>query len=242
MERRSVIGFDRRIDLDWLDAAAASAASHQRASEMRVQLHQLLHDKVRGDGPHSARGKTVTVLHHIWGDVPRAATGLRERASRQLADAEPGERLALHWAMMLATYPFFVDLAVAVGRIQALQDEVSLAHLIRRLSAEWGERSTLSRASQRIVRSMVQWKVVEETHTPGLYAPAHLKKVRPAISMVLVEGLLVGGEDRHLRLGSIPRHPAFFPFQMDVNIVEFSAAPQFNVHREGMDCDVVELN
>jgi len=67
MTRRASIGFDRRIDLDWLDAAAAQAAAGAPPEAMRTHLWNLLHDVLKGD---TARGKTVTVLSHIWGAVP----------------------------------------------------------------------------------------------------------------------------------------------------------------------------
>ena len=36
MNRRANIGFDRRIDLEWLDAAAAQAAAGAPTDEMRA--------------------------------------------------------------------------------------------------------------------------------------------------------------------------------------------------------------
>jgi len=92
---------------------------------------------VSGDKFNSARGKTVTVLNHIWGDVPRPAASLRERAAALLEGSTPDERLALHWAMMVGTYPVFTDTAAAVGRLLTLQGSFTLAHLTRRLVGLW---------------------------------------------------------------------------------------------------------
>src|SRR5690606_31156816 len=80
MNRRANIGFDRRIDLEWLDAAAAQAAAGAPTDEMHAYLWSLLDGAVSGDKFNSARGKTVTVLNHIWGEVPGPAASLRERA------------------------------------------------------------------------------------------------------------------------------------------------------------------
>ncbi len=153
MTRRSHIGFDRRLDLEWLDAAAAQAAAGTPAETMRTYLWNLLDGVVSGDKFNSARGKTVTVLNHIWGERPNEVAGLREHAIALLPESAADDRLALHWAMMVGTYPVFTDVAAATGRLLTLQGSFTLAHLTRRLVGTWGERSTLQRAVQLLFRT-----------------------------------------------------------------------------------------
>ncbi len=243
MNRRANIGFDRRISLEWLDAAATHAASGVPTDELRAHIWSLLDGAVTGDRSNSARGKTVTVLNHIWGDVPAHATSLRERAVAQLKGSTPDERLALHWAMMVGTYPVFTDTATAVGRLLALQGAFTLPHLTRRLVGVWGERSTLKRAGQRIVRSMVQWDVLRDTVKRGSYeAGPRRRRVGPTVGTVLLEALLVGAEETSVPLGQLTTHPAFFPFDLNVNASHVRSASQFRVHRQGLDLDFVELS
>lgn len=242
MNRRANIGFDRRIDLDWLDAAAAQAAAGASADEMRAYLWSLLDGTVSGDKFNSARGKTVTVLNHIWGEVPGSTASLRERAAAQIEGSTPDERLALHWAMMIGTYPVFTDTAAAVGRLLTLQGSFTLAHLTRRLVGVWGERSTIERAGQRIVRSMVQWGVLRDTATRGMYeAVPRRRKVGPAVGTVLIEALLVDAEEASVPLDQLTGHPAIFPLDLDVNASHVRGTSQFRVHRQGLDSDFVEL-
>jgi hypothetical protein len=243
MTRRSSIGFDRRIDLEWLDAAAEQAAVQAPLHEIRAYLWNLLDGTLSGDKANSARGKTVTVLNHIWGAVPDAAWELRQRAATQLKGCTADERLALHWAMMVGTYPVFTDIAAATGRLLTLQGSFTLAHLTRRLVGTWGQRSTIERAAQRIVRSMVQWGVLRDTATRGMYQGVpRRRKVGPGVGTVLVEALLVDAEEVSIPLDQLVAHPAVFPFDVHVNAGHVRGATQFRVHRQGLDSDFVELH
>jgi hypothetical protein len=144
--------------------------------------------------------------------------------------------------MMIATYPVFTDVAAAAGKLLSLQGSFTLAHLTRRLVSTWGERSTLSRASQRVVRSMIQWGVLEDTATPGVYRAASGRRpVGPTVGILLIEGLLIDAEESSIPVDQLVGHPALFPFRISVNAGHLRAAPQLQVHRHGLDTDVVEL-
>ncbi len=242
MNRRANIGFDRRIDLEWLDAAAAKAATGASNEDIRSYIWDFLDGVVSGNVHGSARQKTTTVLHHIWGDVPKHARPLRDRALVAFASCSADERLALHWAMVLGTYPLFSDTSSAVGRLLMLQGQFTLAHLTRRLVSTWGERSTLERAGQRVVRSMVQWGALQDTGSRGFYeAGPRRRKVGSAVGILLVEALLVDAEEQAIQLDQLTGHPALFPFDLDLNASHVRCASQFRVHRQGLDSDFVEL-
>ena len=164
---RRIIGFDRKVRLRWLDATAEWTMQGLSVPEVRAQLERLLDGQVAGEGPHSARGKTMTVLLHVWTAVPDAAVPLRDDALVLLGGRTGRDRLPLHWGMCLATYPFFRDVAATTGRLLALQGEVALSQIVRRMAESWGERSTLTRAVQRVVRSFVEWGVLAESGDRG---------------------------------------------------------------------------
>jgi len=107
MPRRSTIGFDRAIHLEWLDIAAARAARGDPPTEIRKFLWEFLEDLVPGNTISSGRGKTLTVLTRIWLVVPDHVQPLREDALKLLASANGEQRIAVHWAMVIATHPFF---------------------------------------------------------------------------------------------------------------------------------------
>ena len=162
---KAAIGFDRKIHLEWLDAAAGHLAAGATASDTRRMLWCMLDGFVTGNAVNSARGKTLTVLMRIWVTVPPAAVLLRNSALEPFPSAMPNERLALHWAMTVACYPFFFDVVTSVGKLLALNGKASLSQVTRRMTETWGDRTTLPRAVQRTMRSMIQWGVLEESET-----------------------------------------------------------------------------
>ncbi len=140
--------------------------------EIRTQLERLFDGHVAGDGPRSARGKTMTVLLHVWMAVPDVAIPLRDDGLALLRGRHGRDRLPLHWGMCLASYPFFGDVAATTGQLLALQGTAALSQIVRRMAESWGQRTTLTRAVQRVVRSFVEWGVLAETGDRGTFSSA----------------------------------------------------------------------
>lgn len=235
------IGFDRQINLEWLDAVAAQVAAGATPAQVRQFIHHLLDGVLANGKSGSALTKTTTVLAHIWSQVPPAARALRDRTTRLLPHLPPEERLALHWAMATATYPFFADVAEAIGRLSNLQGDVSQASLIRRLAEKWGDRSLMPQAARKVIRSMVQWGVLKDTDQPGVYHPASKIRIQASASLLLVESLLADESKTTIPIAGLARFPGLFPFEVEIAVQRLRRADQFQVHRQGFAVEVVEL-
>lgn len=165
------IGFDRLIRLRWLDRAALLAAELRDADK----LHRAVLAQLAGELPGAkARLNTASVLTRIWWRVPEEHVPLRDEALAQIQRCAPEERLMYHWGMCLLAYPLFRDVAATVGRLLRLQGMVRQAQVVSRISAEWGNRSTLETAVPRIVRSMADWGVLAAAGEKGAYQAAPL--------------------------------------------------------------------
>lgn len=237
-----IVGFDRRIRLEWLDAAADGTAAGLASADLRLRLVQRLEGEVTGGGtPHQARGKTATVLLHVWARVPAAVVPLRDDACALLPGRSGHDRLPLHWGLCLAGYPFFRDVAAATGRLLALQRSASLVRIVRRVTEAWGARTTVTRAAQRIVRSFVDWGVLEETGARGVFAPApRMAAGGGEIGPWLVEAALASTGRSACPLGALLRAPACFPFDLRVAARDLARRPRLDLIREGRE-DVVRL-
>lgn len=238
MKRTTTIGFDRRLRQEWLDAIASQQTSGATVPELWKFGQNLLRSEYPAD---EARRKTLTVLFHLWVDVPANAVALRNGAGKLLPELESRQRLVLHWGLGLATYPFFRDAADVAGRLLALQESVSLAQIQRRLAERWGQRSTAERAAQRIVRSWIDWGVLHESTQRGTYIAGKPIEVGAPLASWVIEAVLVGADAESQVIAQVRKAPQLFPFDIKVSAHELRRAACLDVHREGLDGDVVML-
>ena len=235
-ERRTIVGFDRKLSLSWLDATADWAAQGLPAAAIRKRLDRLLDGQVAGAGPHSARGKTMTVLLHLWVLVPAVLLPLRDEGIDLLRSRSGRDRLPVHWGMCLATYPFFRDVAATTGRLLALQGRAALAQIVRRTTESWGARSTVTRAAQRIVRSFVGWGVLVETGERGIFAPAPKIAVHDggAAAWLLEAGIAAAGH-REYPLRSLAGQASFYPLDLRLAARNVRLRPRLALQHRGID-------
>ena len=239
---QKIIGFDRKLDIEWLDAAAALAASLTPSEEARSQLGRLLGGNLANQSHHGAVYKTTTVLRRIWIDPFPQAEAVRDDALGLLGDVDADERLALHWAVVAAAYPFFCDVMGAIGRMLTLQDSVSLNLVTRRMVEGWGSRSTLPRAIQRVVRSAVQWGILADGPEKGLYTSSRQQTLLPRpLEILLVETMLLASGQESNSFDQLAGHPALFPFCMTITPTDLRGANRLEVHRQGLDMDILEF-
>lgn len=241
MNRRAAVGFDRRLDLAWLDAAAVSHATGATFADVRRALWDLLEGVVAGTDAHGGRGKTVTVLARAWASPSSNAAPLRARAVALLADASPDERLAIHWGILAATFPLFTDVAEVIGRFLAFHDTFRGAQVTQRMVDLWGDRTTVARAVSRVVASMVEWGALHHDVGASTYAGVQVRPVGPPVGAFLVRALLADGAVPGIPVKAIRTLPALFPFALGDLADALASDPAMEVHAQGFGDDVVEL-
>lgn len=225
MSERRVIGFDRELRLEWLDAVASRAVAGDTPEVVRPWLDEHLADVLGGKGRSGNRGKTVTVLTRIWVNVPSRCVPLRNRAIGMLSTGDASDRLALHWAMASAVYPFFTDVVTVMGRLLALQGDVERQAVIRRVLETWGDRPAVSRGCRAVWHSVKGWGVLDEASKRGLYTRrSGLPKPSPAVQGVLFDALTINAVRPQVPVRDAVFPPALFPFAA-IATTQTSAAP-----------------
>lgn len=231
------IGFDRRLQLNWLDVTAGFCQEGLDPFVIGDKLDRQLADEIQGN---EARRKTITVLKRIWVLVPESDEPLRDEALRLVAQVDPGERVWVHWGMALLAYPFFRDVAATVGQLGHLQGGLSQAQVLRRMVESWGERTTLVRAAQRVLRTFVEWNVIRDTEVRGSYDLAPVRQTdNRGLALWVLACALASSETERMPLAELGRLAYLFPFDLLPFLPEVRRAERFRVSREGLDLEMV---
>jgi|GEM_PF-303623 len=236
---RQVVGIDRKIKRAWLDAALDRLAQGTDESELRTFLDNHLKDELPGQ---ASRAKSIGIILRIWSGIPRERLALRDRAIALLPKISGQERVWLHWGMAAVAYPFFRDTAEVVGRLVTLQDDFTTAHVQARMLTNWGDRATCREAAQKLVTMLVDWEVLRATKTKGHFLLARQMTASiPELQLWLLESLLWASTADEIEAQQLLRLPESFPFQFNVGVSDLRKHEGFNIHRQGLDMDMVDI-
>ncbi len=181
-----------------------------------------------------ARRKAVSILLKVWVNVPDKLVALRDEALTHFQRLAVKDHLPLHWCMTMASYPFFAVVAETTGRLARLQDTVVAAQVQRRLREQLGERETVSRSARRVLRSFLDWGVLEESGDKGVYRPKAKRVVSdPRLIAWLIEVALLSAAAESQPVEALVHAPALFPFAIEgININRLESNPRLEVFRQ----------
>lgn len=234
-----MIGFDRKLELAWLDSVVALLQQGMESEAMLYELRQRLGSDITG---RRVVATTATVLMRVWANVRPEHEGLRDEALSFAAHVTPGDRTALHWGMSLLAYPFFRDVSATVGNLGHLQGNFSLAQVRRRMVESWGERTTLQRAIQRAMRTLVQWGAVLDTQERGQYRLAPAQRIEePSVALWLLHCALLANGSELVPLQGLGQLPYLFPFDLMPVVSDVRRSERFEVSRQGLDLEMVSV-
>ncbi|MBU1205818.1 MAG: hypothetical protein KKH04_02650 [Proteobacteria bacterium] len=246
MSRTQQIGFSQRIRLEWLEQTARLVLAGNEQAAINAGLQELLKDKVSigGTAERGNREKIITILLKVWLTAPTELDGLRLDGLELLKRLSNQDRIAVHWGMVMAVYPFWASVASQVGRLLKLQGSAAAAHVQRRIREQYGERETVSRAARRVLRSYLDWGVLRATKMKGVYQqglshPLHDRKLLGW----LAEAFLYSRSNGSASTREIIEHPSLFPFRIAPVTGEnlIAVSHRLELHRHGLNDDVIFL-
>jgi hypothetical protein len=236
---RQVVGIDRRIKRVWVDAALDRLAQTSDEAALRLFIDEQLKEGLPG---RESRAKSTAIVLRIWCRIPPERKSLRDRALSLLSRISGQERIWLHWGMTALAYPFFRDTTEVVGRLLALQDDFTTAQVQARLLTTWGDRATSREAARKLMTTLVDWEVLRSTKRHGHFLLARkMTAGNPELQLWLLEALLAGSAADEIEAQQLLRLPEAFPFEIGVGVAELRRYDRFNIHRQGLDMDMVAL-
>jgi len=208
------IGVSQLIRLEWLRYTANLVLANYDKKAIKESLEELLKDKVSkgGNAERGNRKKIITILMKVWVNPLPDLSNFRREGLELLKNQPFKYQLIIHWGMMLAVYPFWGYVASQVGRLLRLQDSFSVSQLQRRLREAYGERQTVFQAARRVLRSYVDWGVLEKTEMLGIYRQGEKLILKDeAVAAWLLEAQLRSQPDGKSTLSSLTSSPCLFP-------------------------------
>ena len=243
----SSIGIDRVIQMEWLVKTASLVID----GTDNTTIKNILMDDIKGNfraKEVSARGaidKTITILMRTWiGSNNNELKPLREDGMELLKRYPRIHHIIIHWGMITSTYPFWQCVAMQTGRLLRLQGTASTTQIQRRIREQFGQRETVTQATSRALRSFLNWGVINETETKGVYSIGTTLEVSdPELIAWLLEASLYGVTDKVSPLKDLIGSPSLFPFQIKPINAEIlvSASSRLDYLRHGMDEDLLML-
>ncbi len=244
--RAHQVGFSQRVRLEWLEQTANLVLAGNDKAAVNDALQDLLKDKVSigGEAVRGNREKIITILMKVWLNVPPQLESFRGDGLEMLKRLPRADRMAVHWGMVMAVYPFWAAVAGQVGRLLKLQGSAAAAHVQRRMWEQYGERETVSRAARRVLRSYKDWGVLSETATKGIYAPGLSLPIEdPKLVSWMIEASLYARPNSSAALRELIDSTSLFPFRLKRIATEslLAVSPRLELLRHGLDEDLVML-
>ena len=246
-KRHEAIGIKQAIRFEWMQKTANLLLAGLDAKTIRQELHEFLSDRKgngsQGEGSDQTRTFVVDNLMKTWVSPDPVLVPFRDAALAFLRE-HPSMSLAVHWGMISAVYPFWFNVARQTGRLLALQDQVAHTQIINRLKEQYGDRQTVSRCAQYVIRSFVAWGALKDSEAKGCYEKAAPVSVADSnLAILMFEAALHATTEGKGALGLLLNNPAFFPFQLPVMSGDFVSqrSARIDVVRNGLDDELLKL-
>jgi hypothetical protein len=244
--RLQQVGIDRLIRLQWLEQTTNLVLAGGDLPSIKHTLTEMLADTfpLSQKERRGSIGKIITVLTKTWILVPKELQELRDSGIALLRELSDPQHLPLHWGMIMAVYPFWGAVASQTGRLLKLQENVTAVQVQRRLSEQYGERTTVSRRVRYVLRAFVDWGVLKETHEKGLYTQGKAISVDGVVLIAwLVYASLLSRTTGSVPLKELLSNTSLFPLHIKPASPGLlnKACPRLEFLRSGLGEDLVSL-
>lgn len=230
-----MVGLSRKITLGWLNKAAEFYMEREKDTDVKKQLSDYLSFEISSA---TNLRKTTAILLHVWCFEDVARDRLREQAQVLLAE-DNDNALLVHWCMLLAAYPIFIDSTKLIGKLLEFQDEFKLSTLKDKVFEQWGERATLYHSLDKIMATFIELGALERIGN-GLYKQKNKLTVNKKAKKLILHTMLILNGGNSINMDNLNDNPVFFPFEYNITMEDLLYNENVTVQRFG-DMFTVEL-
>jgi len=214
--RFEMFGIRESVKPAWMDEALRGVLSGNTEAECREKLWQMISNDTTEKGP---RGKTTVVKNMALVSSWYAPKDGMERYVSQLAehaaDLPEAEWSALHWALLAATYPFFLSVSNIAGRLLGLQENFTKSQALRRLEEIYGTPGMIERNLRYALSILANFGFLQCCGRNGIYSrTASMTISDDRTALLLWKAILHGTKGGRVPLANVRNSPAFFPFSL----------------------------
>jgi len=224
---RSVV-FTRSISLDLLNEVYEEYIAGLTKSESTLKLEDIIGQSIRDKDNIK---KTRAILQNLWFVDTDWFHDEAAATARYLTRIE---RLPVHWAVLLVTYPIFSDLCIVLGQLFELKDVVSATQIKEEIFNKWGARSTLDSSLSRNLKSLRDMDTLKRAEKHTTYEKITHKVSDTKVVALLFAAIMQATEQQYMTWESFITHPAIFPFVIcNVTQADMAAVPYLTMERMG---------
>ena len=237
--KKPLVGFDRYVEKTWMDQVAKLVVDGNELNDVNEKLDEFLLPLINGE---TSRRKTKNILTATWAKSMAGEALYKQEGAALFANANKEERLAIHYGMSIATYPFFMSLSKILGRLFKLQDEVSNTEFYRRVIEVVGDRDSIKRAAARYLQSLIEWGVLEPSGKATVKLGAKVQIVGSDLITWLYASILFSSDRDRLSIDDITSDPCWFPFEIPHGYFNVNESKIIEIIHKGIGSTLIALS
>lgn len=233
-----LIGFDRFVDLNWLNQTYFLSKQKIENSKKVETLREYLGPYISGK---DSLRKTTNLLTRIWLRDYLNLAALKKEAL-YIENLNKCELIVLHFGMCISIFPFFKEVLSQIGNLLFIQGFFYSDDIETRIMDKYSNISSVPRATQRIVQSLNSWGLINKSDDKK-YAPEDkIQLNNPEIISWILKAILLSSESKRYQVTEMQSLNFLFPYKFDLRAnTEIYLNSDMTIERDGMNNEYIIL-
>ncbi len=221
-KRYDRLGIKQTIQKHWMDYVVKMMLAGLSKKEIRAELDEFLAREKPYTGNTPKTHSFIKSMLSSWYSPDKDLIDFRDHSFELIRHEPPQNWIPYHWAVISASYPFWFNVAMQVGRLLNLQDKITKQQISIRLREIYGDRESVWHYAQYVIRSFIAWGVLADSKVKGCYEQSKIMGINDQnLAILLYESALHANSEGKATLELLKNNPAFFPFQLPVLTGDF---------------------